>query len=284
MRLVYMGTPELAVAPLEALHAAGHDIALVVSQPDRRRGRGKTLLPSPVKKAAIDLGIPVTDDVDDVLELEAELAVVVAFGQLIKNHVLDVLPMVNLHFSLLPRWRGAAPVERAILAGDSTTGVCLMELVEELDAGGIYAVEEVTLNDHVTLADLRAELVELGTDMLLRTLDGGLDEPLPQSGEAVYAKKIKREELHLDVAQPASQLNRVIRLGGAWVEFRGRRLRIWQAEVVPTDLLPGQIVDGVLGTGDGGLLLRNVQPEGKQRMEVAAWLNGAQPTAEDRVR
>ena len=137
-RLVYFGTPEMAVAPLEALVHAGFEVAAVVTRVDKRRGRGSDLLPSPVKRAAIALGLPVFHQVDDVLALGADLGVVVAFGQLIKPHALAALPMVNLHFSLLPRWRGAAPVERALLAGDDVTGVCLMQLDEGLDTGPIH--------------------------------------------------------------------------------------------------------------------------------------------------
>ncbi|MEO7442120.1 MAG: methionyl-tRNA formyltransferase, partial [Acidimicrobiales bacterium] len=124
--------------PLEALLSAGHEVALVVSNPDRRRGRGSALVPSPVKAAAVSAGLAVTDRVDDVLAVGAQLGVVVAFGRLIKPHVLDVVEMVNLHFSLLPRWRGAAPVERAILAGDAETGVCLMRLEAGLDTGPVH--------------------------------------------------------------------------------------------------------------------------------------------------
>jgi methionyl-tRNA formyltransferase len=255
---------------------------MVVSQPDRRRGRGSALVPSPVKAAALDLGLEVTDVVDDVLGLGADLAVVVAFGQLIKPHVLDVLPMVNLHFSLLPRWRGAAPVERAILAGDPVTGVCLMELVEELDAGRVYAIEEVAINDDLSLEDLRGKLVDVGTTLLVDTLAQGLGQPIEQDGEVVYAKKIQPGELQLDLERSARELHRVIRLGGAWVELRGKRLRIWQAEVVEDGPRPGHLIDGVVGTGSGGLRLIEVQPEGKQRMSASAWLNGAQLTPNDR--
>ena len=140
MRLAFLGTPAMAVPPLRALIDAGHDVALVVTRPDAKRGRGSTTSPSPVKSAAIDLGIPVTHTVDDVLALDppAELGVVVAFGRIIKPHVLAELPMINLHFSLLPRWRGAAPVERALLAGDEVTGVCVMDVEEGLDTGAVY--------------------------------------------------------------------------------------------------------------------------------------------------
>ena len=143
-RLAFLGTPDLAVPPLCALEAAGFEVALVVSQPDRRRGRGSGLSPSPVKVAALELGIPVTDRVDDVLAAGVDLGVVVAFGRLIRPHVLEAVPMVNVHFSLLPRWRGAAPVERAILAGDDRTGVDLMVVEEALDTGGIWSIEICT--------------------------------------------------------------------------------------------------------------------------------------------
>ncbi|MFT7597231.1 MAG: methionyl-tRNA formyltransferase [Acidimicrobiales bacterium] len=266
-----------------ALHEAGYEIPLVVSQPDRRRGRGKSLMPSPVKAAAVELGLTVTDEVDDVLEVDADLAVVVAFGRLIKRHVLEQVPMVNLHFSLLPRWRGAAPVERAILAGDETTGVCLMELAEELDAGGIYRVAEVPIASTATLDGLRNELVDIGTSLLLEALANGLGPAAPQVGEVVVAKKIRSDELRLDLDKSADELHRVIRLGGAWLEFRGKRLRLWEAEPVADGPAPGVVVDSVLGTGQGGLELINVQPEGKQQMTAQAWLNGAQMESDERL-
>ncbi len=138
-RLAYLGTPQLAVPPLRALVDAGHDVALCVTRPDRRRGRGGQTTPSPVKAAAGELGIAVSHDMDDLLAARVELAVVVAFGRIIPARLLQELSMVNLHFSLLPRWRGAAPVERAILAGDDETGVCLMKIEEGLDSGPVYA-------------------------------------------------------------------------------------------------------------------------------------------------
>ena len=164
------------MAPLRALVAAGHDVALVVTRPDKKRGRGGALVPSPVKAAAQELGLPVTSRVDDVLDAGAELGVVVAYGRLIKPHVLDVLPMVNLHFSLLPRWRGAAPVERAILAGDPVTGVCVMALEEGLDTGPVYACEERPIGEEETLEEVRTALTETGTRMLVGLLATGLPD------------------------------------------------------------------------------------------------------------
>ena len=161
-RLAYLGTPDMAVPPLRALVEAGHDIALCVTRPDRRRGRGGATTPSPVKAAATELGLAVTHDMDDLTTAGVELAVVVAYGRIIPARLLAQVPMVNLHFSLLPRWRGAAPVERAILAGDRETGVCLMKVEEGLDTGPVYAVRTVPLDDDITLAALRRELVDRG--------------------------------------------------------------------------------------------------------------------------
>src|SRR5213079_2971613 len=188
------------VPPLQALVAEGHDVALVVSQPDRKRGRGGALVPSAVKAAATELGIPATDRVDDVIDAGAELGVVVAFGRLIKPHVLDALPMVNVHFSLLPRWRGAAPVERAILAGDAETGVCLMQLEEGLDTGPVYECQRLTIGPEETAEALRDRLVGVGTTMLRTQLAAGLGVPVPQEGEPTYAAKIDPAELQIDWA------------------------------------------------------------------------------------
>lgn len=264
MRLAYLGTPAMAVPPLHALVDAGHDVALVVSRPDAKRGRGGALTPSPVKAAALELGLPVSDVVDDVLTLSppATLGVVVAFGRIIKPHVLAALPMVNLHFSLLPRWRGAAPVERALLAGDRETGVAVMAVEEGLDTGGIYREARIPIGDDDTADDLRARLVAVGTDLLVDALRDGLDglgEPRHQEGEPVYADKVRPEELEMDWSKPAPELHRLVRLGGAWTTHQGKRLKVWKAAVAD----------------DGTLELLEVQPEGKARMPFAAWANGA---------
>jgi methionyl-tRNA formyltransferase len=281
-RLVFLGTPEIAVGPLRALHEAGHDVALVVTQPDRRRGRGSATSPSPVKSTARALGIPVSHDVDDALTVGAELGVVVAYGRLIKPHVLAVLPMVNVHFSLLPRWRGAAPVERALLAGDTETGVCIMAVEEALDTGDVYAKGVVPINDSDTADDLRRTLVDIGTDLLLDVVAGDLPKPEPQSGEPTYAEKFKAEEWALDWTAPATQLGRWVRAGQAWTTFRGKRLRVLSAAVVdtPTDVpAPAALAeDGEsVGTGSGALRLGRVQPEGRGPMSWRDFANGAQP-------
>jgi methionyl-tRNA formyltransferase len=268
-RLVYLGTPDLAVPPLRALVEAGFEVALVVSQPDRRRGRGSAVQPSPVKAAALELGLPVSDRVADVVDAGADLGVVVAFGRIIKPEVLAVVPMVNLHFSLLPRWRGAAPVERAILAGDERTGVDLMVVEEELDTGGIFRRAEVEIGPDDTLEDLRGRLVEVGTGLLVSALQQGLGAPAPQEGQPTYAAKIEPAELEIDWERPALAVHRLVRVGGAWTTHDGRRLKIWRTNVPPQ--ADGPTVDAV----DGPVELVEVQPEGKARMSGTAWANGA---------
>ncbi len=288
-RLVYLGSPEAAVAPMRALVDAGFDIALVVSQPDRKRGRGAGLVPTPVKAAALQLALPVSHRVDDVLGVGADLGVVVAYGRLIRPHVLDDLDFVNLHFSLLPRWRGAAPVERAILAGDEETGVCLMALEEGLDTGPVYGCARTTIGPDESAQELRARLVAMGCDLLVATLEAGLGEALPQAGEPTYAAKLEAAEMRLDWSRPAVELQRLVRLGAAWTTFRGRRLKVRQARLLPPghddggELQPGVLDGNRVGTGEAGLELVEVQPEGKAPQGATAWRNGARPVVGERL-
>jgi methionyl-tRNA formyltransferase len=236
-----------------------------------------------VKAAATELGLTVTDRVDDVIETGAELGVVVAYGRLIKPHVLDAVPMINMHFSLLPRWRGAAPVERAILAGDEETGVDIMGLEAGLDTGPVYAEAKVEIGADETLTELRDRLVDIGTDLLVDVLSKPLVEPTPQAGEPTYAAKIEPDELHLDWSRPAVELHRVARLGRAWTTFRGKRLLVHRARLALTGAAPGALDGTIVGTGEGGLELLEVQPEGKAVMAAAAWRNGAQPKPDERL-
>ncbi|MBV9042656.1 MAG: methionyl-tRNA formyltransferase [Acidimicrobiia bacterium] len=283
MRLAFLGTPGVAVPPMRALVEDGHEVRLVVTRADKRRGRGGALMPSPVKAAAQELGLTVTDQVDDVIDAGAELGVVVAFGRLIKPHVLAALPMVNVHFSLLPRWRGAAPLERAILAGDAETGVCLMELEEGLDTGPVYACERVPIGPEETAAELRTRLVDAGTHLLVQALRTGLGTPAPQEGEPTYADKIDPAEHHIDWTRPAVEVHRVVRVGDAWTTFRGKRLKVLRALLSSNGLAPGAI-DGLrVGAGDGALELVEVQPEGKAAMPASAWVNGAHPRSDERL-
>ena len=294
-RLVYLGTPAVAVPPLLALHKAGFEIPLVVSRPDKRRGRGSTKVASPVKAAAEDLGIPVSVVVEDAVDVKADLGVVVAFGRLIATPILEMLPMVNLHFSLLPRWRGAAPVERAILAGDATTGVCLMAVAEALDTGDVYATRQVDIGDDDTLDDLRQQLVSIGSMMLVEELTAGLGPPKPQVGEPTYASKLEPGDHRLDFDRSALELHRVVRLGRAWCLFRDKRLKVLETEPLGSAApdpasetpsgtgIPGQLVGTSVVTADGRLRLLTVQPEGRKPMAARAWLNGVRPEPGERL-
>ncbi len=265
---------------LEALAGAGHEITVAVTRPDKRRGRGGSLLPTPVKAAAGRLGIPVSSDISAVLGSGAELGVVVAYGRIIKADVLAALPMVNVHFSLLPRWRGAAPVERAILAGDEVTGVCLMEVAEGLDTGGVYRRRETPIDPEETAAELTARLAEMGADLLVEALSSGLGRPEPQHGEATYAAKLEPAELRLDWGRPAAELQRVVRVGRAWTTWSGRRLLVLRSHVTDGgDGPPGSLHGDVVATGRGGLRLEVVQPEGRRPMPGADWLRGVNADA-----
>jgi methionyl-tRNA formyltransferase len=270
VRLVFFGTPDDAVPPLLALHAAGHDIALVVTQPDRRRGRGTTTAPSPVRAAAEALDVPVRtpgrarEVTGEVAASGAEAGVVVAFGQLLPESLFTSVPLgfVNLHFSLLPRWRGAAPVERAVLAGDEETGVCVMQIDKGLDTGDVYACVRTPIDAEETAGELRRRLVALGTELLVATVpDLATLTARPQQGEPTHADKLTVDEFELDFTRPPEELVRVVRAGnprpGAWTTVDGRRLKIWRARVA-----------------DGHFEPIEVQPEGRSRMSGEAWQRG----------
>jgi methionyl-tRNA formyltransferase len=199
----------------------------------------------------------------------ADLGVVVAFGRLIRPHVLAELPMVNIHFSRLPRWRGAAPVERAILAGDDRTGVDLMVVEEGLDTGGIYDRVELPIGPDDTAAELRERLARRGAELLVTNLAHGLGEPVPQQGEPTYAHKLDVADLAIDWTAPAEAIHRLVRVGGAWTTHDGHRLKLWRTSLIPSGR------DAVeVAAGDGPIWLLEVQPEGRRRMPAAAWANG----------
>ncbi|MBD32537.1 MAG: methionyl-tRNA formyltransferase [Acidimicrobiaceae bacterium] len=273
--LIYFGSPDAAVPSLQRLVEAGFEIPLVVSMPDRRRTRRAAPSPTPVKKVALDLGIPVTDQISDALSVNADCGVVVAYGRLIGSEFLMKLPMVNVHFSLLPRWRGAAPVERAILAGDQTTGVCIMGLEPELDTGPIYRKRELLIDDEVTASELTEELAVLGAEELLAALQDGLRDPQPQEGNATIAKKLFRSDLELDWTLSAYELSRVIRVGGAWTTINSSPLKVHRVKVVEGESRAGKLIKDVVGTGRDSLQLLVVQPEGKSRLDAVDWINGA---------
>ena len=293
-RIVFLGTPEVAVAPLRALVAAGVDVALVVTRVDKRRGRGSELSPSPVKRAAMELGIPVSHQLDDVLTVGADLGVVVAYGRIIPAAVLARLPMINVHFSLLPRWRGAAPVERALLAGDKETGICIMRVEEGLDTGEVYGRVVVPIRPDHTLTTLRSELVDASLEPLLRAVTKGCGVGVPQSGEPSHAAKMSPSELEIRFTDPVRLVVAKTALETAWFSLGGKRVRVIRAEQAtmatetsttldgsrPMPMSPGDVVrttcDGVeVQCADGVVRLRTVQPEGKSPMAAFDWANGA---------
>ena len=283
-RIAYLGTPDVAVAPLKALHEFGLDIPIVITGEDKRRGRGNKVTPSPVKFESQRLGIPVVHDLDILSEMDVDLGVVVAFGKIIPEHLLANLPLVNLHFSLLPKWRGAAPVERAILEGDEFTGVCVMKIEKTLDTGGIYRKESIPLSPEKSLNEIRNELCEKGTELLIDCLANGFGKPDPQIGEATYAKKIKPEEHQIEWSQSAAQIHRVIRLGNAWTLLDEKRLRILEASIHNAGgQEPGEMVGATVGTGKGSLNLITVKPEGRKELPARDWINGLHLSAETRL-
>ena len=281
MRLAFLGTPEAAVPSLRALVDVGHDIVIVITRPARKRGRGGALSPSPVKAEALALGLRVGHRVSDLEGLDVERGVVVAYGAMIPAAVLERIPMLNVHFSLLPRWRGAAPVERAILAGDEETGVGVMSLEAQLDTGPVHLERRVAVGDK-TSNELMSELADIGAAALVEVLGSPalLEHPAPQQGPPTYAEKLTKETFHLVPSMSQSALLATVRLERAFTFINGRRIRVLRAHAVgPLEGAAGSlaVVDNsvCLVANDGGIALDEVQPEGSRPMAVSAWWAGA---------
>lgn len=298
MRTVYLGTSDFAATVLRRLAASPHRPGLVVTPPDRRQGRGRKVKPPPAAVAAAELGIELlqAESVNDQAALERigaaapEAAVVCAFGQLIREPLLSAYPMLNVHPSLLPRWRGAAPIERAIMAGDEKTGVCVMRLTEGLDSGPVALREETAIGPEEDFESLSARLAALGGDLLVRALDlqaeGKLEFAAQGEDGVAYAEKIEPAERRLDPERPAAELAARVRAltphVGAYLELGdGERLGVRQAHVVEADVPSGAIEarDGtlLLAGGEGTLQLDVVQPPGAKPMPADAYLRGHEP-------
>lgn len=293
MRIVFMGTPGFAVPSLDRLVEAGHEIASVYTQPPRPAGRGKSLQPSPVHKRAEELGIPVRmpnrlrDETEQqaLARFDADLGVVAAYGLILPQPVLDAprLGCLNVHASLLPRWRGAAPVHRAILAGDRTTGVTIMQMEAGLDTGPMLAMRETEIGQK-TGGVLTQELAELGAHLLVDVLaDLPSYPPMPQPEDGVcYAPKIDKSEARLDFLLSAPQTVRQIQAfapaPGAFFEYRGERIRILAASPVLTPVAqpPGTVLDGDLSIAcnPGAIVVHSVQRAGRGAMSAAEMLRG----------
>lgn len=279
-KIAFLGTPQISTSTLAFLVDAGYEVPVVVTGEDKKRGRGSALTPSPVKVLANELGIEVSHDPKILLAKEFDLAVVVAYGKLISDALLGKGLFINLHFSLLPRWRGAAPMERAILAGDPETGICVMNLVSELDAGPIYQTRRMSLDSAMTLDDLSKTLSQLANEALGSELllgEEAFARATPQVGEPTYAHKLTVGNLRIDWEQTSDEVLRKIRLGRAWTTLEGSRFKIFAATQSSENLLgliPGQISGTAVGTGSGIVELQLVQPENKRVMSAKDWSNG----------
>jgi methionyl-tRNA formyltransferase len=290
MKIIFMGTPEFSVAMLDALHQA-HEIVAVYCQPPRPAGRGKAERPSPVQARAEALGLPVRHPVSlrsetaakEFAALGADVAVVVAYGLILPQAVLDAPRhgCLNIHASLLPRWRGAAPIQRAILAGDHETGVCIMQMEAGLDTGPVLLRETLEIGTEETTGELHDRLSELGARLILQALAHLPDlVPQPQAEAGVtYAAKIDKAEARVDFTRPAVEVDRLIRAmspsPGAWVEVRGERLKLLRSRVVRGSGAPGQVLGGfTISCGEGAVEVTEAQRQGKRPMPVAEILRG----------
>ncbi|NGM45712.1 methionyl-tRNA formyltransferase [Rhodobacter sp. SGA-6-6] len=289
MRVIFMGTPEFSVPVLRAL-AARHEVACVYAQPPRPAGRGKAERKSAVQVAAEDLGLPVRHPVslkgaaeqEAFAALKADVAVVVAYGLILPQPVLDAprLGCLNIHASLLPRWRGAAPIQRAIMAGDRETGVCIMRMEAGLDTGPVLLRQALEIGAEETAAELHDRLSVLGAGLILQVLDRLPLPAIPQPAEGVtYAAKIDKAEARVDFSRPAAEVDRLIRglspFPGAWVEVGGERVKLLRSRLAEGQGEPGQVLHGfTIACGTGAVEVLEAQREGKRPMPAAEVLKG----------
>lgn len=292
MRLIFMGTPDFSVPVLDALVQAGHDVVAVYCQPPRPAGRGKKLRPSPVQARAEEIGLEIRhpvnfrepQDIADFAALNADVAVVVAYGLILPQTLLDAPKMgcLNIHASLLPRWRGAAPIHRAIMAGDAKTGVCIMQMQAGLDTGPVLMRDETTIRDTDTTLQLHDRLSEIGAALIVQALAQLSDlVPLPQPETGVtYASKIDKIESRIDWTRPAADIDRQIRalspFPGAWSMANGERVKLLDCRIAPGSGKPGQVLDQnlTIACGSGAIRLLKLQRAGKSAMEPETFLLG----------
>lgn len=307
MRVVFAGTPAFAVAPLQAILDAGHDVVLVLTQPDRPSGRGLTLAQSPVKQLALRRDLRVeqpgslkSDQAQQlILELHADVMVVVAYGLLLPRAVLNATRFgaINIHASLLPRWRGAAPIQRAVEAGDLETGITIMQLEEGLDTGPTYLMQSITIGPRDTAGTVHDHLMPIGARLVvecLHQLAAGSAQALPQPTEGVtYARKITKAEAVIDWREPAAVLDRRVRAfnpaPGTTVRLRDQELKIWAANAIDRSFAaaPGTVVEvdaagPIVACGAGCLRLEELQRAGAKRMLAAQMMHGFPIVAGDR--
>lgn len=299
MKVIFAGTPDFAAAALKAIAAAGFEIPLVLTQPDRPKGRGMQLTPSPVKQAALELGLRVAqpeklrnnaEALQMLKEVDADVMVVAAYGLILPQDVLDTPKhgCLNIHASLLPRWRGAAPIQRAIEAGDAETGVCIMQMDIGLDTGDVVSEHRYTIQPTDTANEVHDALMNLGAEAIVADLqqlkaEGRLRSVKQPEEGITYAQKLSKEEARVDWNESAAVIERKIRafnpVPAAWVEYQGKPMKIWRAEVVAQQGRAGEVLscsaDGlVVACGENALKITELQPSGSKRMPIEAFAAG----------
>ena len=299
MKVIFAGTPDFAAAALKAIAAAGFEIPLVLTQPDRPKGRGMQLAPSPVKQAALELGLRVAqpeklrnnaEALQMLKEVKADVMVVAAYGLILPQDVLDTPKhgCLNIHASLLPRWRGAAPIQRAIEAGDAETGVCIMQMDIGLDTGGVVSEHRYAIQPTDTANEVHDALMNLGAEAIVADLqqlktEGRLKSVKQPEEGVTYAQKLSKEEARINWNESAAVIERKIRafnpVPAAWMEYQGKPMKIWQAEVVAQQGRAGEVLscssDGlIVACGANALKITQLQPSGSKRMNIAAFAAG----------
>ena len=299
MKVIFAGTPDFAAAALKAIAAAGFEIPLVLTQPDRPKGRGMQLAPSPVKQAALELGLRVAqpeklrnnaEALQMLEEVEADVMVVAAYGLILPQDVLDAPKhgCLNIHASLLPRWRGAAPIQRAIEAGDAETGVCIMQMDIGLDTGYVVSEHRYAIQPTDTANEVHDALMSLGAAAIVADLqqlktEGRLKSVKQPEEGVTYAQKLSKEEARINWNESAAVIERKIRafnpVPAAWVEYQGKPMKIWRAEAVTQQGRAGEVLscssDGlIIACGANALKITQLQPSGSKRMDIAAFAAG----------
>ena len=299
MKVIFAGTPDFAAAALKAIAAAGFEIPLVLTQPDRPKGRGMQLAPSPVKQAALELGLRVAqpeklrnnaEALQMLKEVEADVMVVAAYGLILPQDVLDTPKhgCLNIHASLLPRWRGAAPIQRAIEAGDAETGVCIMQMGIGLDTGDVVSEHRYAIQPTDTANEVHDALMNLGAEAIVADLqqlktEGRLKSVKQPEEGVTYAQKLSKEEARINWCESAAVIERKIRafnpVPAAWVAYQGKPMKIWRAEVVAQQGRAGEVLscssDGlIVACGANALKITELQPSGSKRMNIAAFAAG----------
>jgi methionyl-tRNA formyltransferase len=298
MRLIFLGTPAFAVPTLQAMARAGHEIPLVVTQPDRPRGRGQTAAPPPVKEAALRLGLEVyqpervrrPEAVELLQAIGADAMVVVGYGQIIPQNVIDLAPkgIINVHASLLPKYRGAGPIQWSILNGETRTGVTTMRIDAGLDTGDMLLKAETDIDPEETAIDLGRRLSVMGADLLVETL-ARIDTIAPEKqdpAQATYAPLLKKEDGRIDWSRPAAAIHNQVRglqpWPGAYTAFRGQPLHIWRTRIAAPESKPG-VRPWIVPSGEGGLEILEVQLEGRKRISATDFANGQRLTENDKL-